>query len=215
MIDLVVEPCIPSRSPIPINKTIVTSSKKSVTFLNSVHVLKTLHICNYTEAERKATWYSSEESMRLKEECKRTIVQALFTIHGFEETQSTSFRGLESMINKPMIKVRRRQVWTAVLDEYQRQVDENRFDPNLVAAKSAEFSISAATEARARGHQDEERVKKQMAKDDFKLVKAEKKHKGGLALSSSKALTQIGGSLRKLVRNGSAKKLVEATASVI
>lgn len=69
-----------------------TCLKKSVSFLPSVLVYRTLHINDFTDEEIEKTWYGADEMATIVNECVKTIA-SMDNNQGISSEQS--FRGLE------------------------------------------------------------------------------------------------------------------------
>ena len=119
-----------------------------------------LHINDYTEKEIRATWYSCDEILGFKKSCIQTAMLLVQQLSGRNIIENSSFcsRGIESMLNKYVIRQRRVDAWNAILGERQHQIDEEDYEARIIANHCSEITVIARKEARSRGINDEMQV---------------------------------------------------------
>jgi hypothetical protein len=135
--------------------------KQSVKFKNRVMNREALHINNYTAEEIQATWYSCDEILGFKKSCIQTallLVQQKLSGRNIIENSSFCSRGVESMLNKRVIRQRRVDAWSAILGEQQHHIDEEDHEARIIANHCSEITVIARKEARSRGVYDEKQV---------------------------------------------------------
>ncbi len=132
-----------------------STSGSAVSFSASINVVKpTLHRADYTESERRATWYSILELQSFKTE-RRQIICRLQR----GETVECS-RGLEC---KTKHGNRQRQMLildaiSAVLDEQEDQMIRCSVDPEALAQTYRRFTRDSQTTAIERAEQDQQEL---------------------------------------------------------
>ena len=137
--------------------------KQSVKFEKRVMNRGALHIDDYTEKEIQATWYSFDEILGFKKACIQTAMLLVQQLSGRNIIESSSFcsRGIESMLNKYVIRQRRVDAWNAILGEQQHQIDEEDNEARIMANHCSAITAIALKEARLRGIHDEKQVQEQ------------------------------------------------------
>ena len=108
----------PSFSPSLSEKTLrqnKKTTKKSVTFSESVKVKKTIHINNYTDDEIDACWYSDEECQMTRSDVKYAI-QLVGNGLLEQDTEQYSRRGVECKTRENQLRRKqlRMAAWYAV-----------------------------------------------------------------------------------------------------
>jgi hypothetical protein len=133
--------------------------KQSVKFNERVRSREALHINDYTEEEIQATWYSFEEILAIRKACVQTAMLVKLSGQNILENAWFSSRGIESMLNKNVVRQRRVDAWNAILGEQQRQFIEEDYKPRIIANLYREIAVIALKEARSRGIYDDPRSK--------------------------------------------------------
>lgn len=130
-----------------------STTGSSVSFSTSlVFVEPTLHLNDYTDEERSATWYNREEFMDMKMH-RRRIVQLMQTGQAVDECT----RGLENK-TRDGSTIRQMDIFSsvgAVLDEQDTQEFSGTFNPEALAYVYTMYSHSSQRRAQERAMKDQ------------------------------------------------------------
>ena len=137
--------------------------KKSVSFRNSVAMKLTMPRKEYLPEEITATWYTKEEYADIQKECVKQVRR----MDNGEILRDKKYcsRGLESytMLGAQSKTQNRQAAYAAVLDEQDRQEDEQICDDELLSKKYNSVSSSCQMWAAAKALND------QRAAEDYML----------------------------------------------
>lgn len=132
-----------------------SSSESTVSFAQAIQTVEpTLHRCDYTIPERRATWYDPLEIRSLK--AKRTRILKLMDEQGDLVSECT--RGLESK-TKEGARLRSRNMMnavSAVLNEQENQDTQCSPDPEALANAYKMYARHCEKEALERAAADQE-----------------------------------------------------------
>ena len=160
-----------------------TCLKKSVSFLPSVLVYRTLHINDFTNEEIEKTWYGADEMATIVNECVKTIA-SMDNNPGISSEQT--FRGLEVRTPEAQKKrtAHRFSAIDAVLEEQEGQWQNGENDvqkiqqiylaySKLSEAEAYRFGLNDAKEAMSIYQEDEslERRTKRRSSSDRRCVR--------------------------------------------
>mmetsp|Transcript_23346 Transcript_23346/g.66148 ORF Transcript_23346/g.66148 Transcript_23346/m.66148 type:complete len:207 (+) Transcript_23346:62-682(+) len=131
------------------------NSKKHVQFANTITVHPTLHIANYTQKERQATWYTRQDLQTIKLQRKHTISEMERSFMIISNSQH-DYRGLESKTKEGSMKKRSNvtDALFAVLDEQDLQDEQNVFDPIRIAQVYMKYARKCQYVAQSRAIND-------------------------------------------------------------
>jgi hypothetical protein len=122
------------------------SAAKAVSFQSTVRVVRTLGLGNFTEEEKQAAYYTSSELETIRSKMKNELasVVAGSTPGDFE------LRGLEAFFPEASAKkqIRRALAWDEVLEEQNRQWDEQIYNAEYIAGVYRAATEDALIEAR-------------------------------------------------------------------
>jgi predicted enzyme involved in methoxymalonyl-ACP biosynthesis len=106
-------------------------TKNSVSFSGKVRIRAALHIDDYSEEEKGATWLSDEDMQRIHGEIRYTV--QMMDWHNTVDENEYSGRGLEYMTSDGIAIRRKDESVAAVLDEQFLQEEEHFFDEEELA----------------------------------------------------------------------------------
>ena len=138
------------------SKTVGQKCTKKVQFYHSVYIRETLHLNNYSEEERHATWYTRNDAIKIRAEMKHTLdLLKLGEFNGDSEQHCR--RGLEYRIGKgaSVRQYNKMKGLLAVLEEQENQNFEQRRDDKAIAVAYALATKHCVIEASNMGKMDE------------------------------------------------------------
>jgi putative component of toxin-antitoxin plasmid stabilization module len=137
------------------SKTVGQKYRKKVQFYHSVYVQETLHLNNYSEDERHATWNTRKEATRMRAEMNDTLDLLKSGEYNGDSEQHCS-RGLEYRIGKgrAMRHYNKMNGLLAVLEEQENQKYEQRRDHQAIAIAYALATKHCVIEASKLGQED-------------------------------------------------------------
>jgi len=138
----------------PLNERTITSSRR-VSFGAGVTVYKVKSRLDYRPEEFRASWYSSAEEYRMREDARSGA--RLLDCGLIVETEDFSIRGLESRTRKGMRRKSRNReyAYDAVFSEIGFQQQTHYHDDEVVANVYFTYSEPCAVKALASGIRDE------------------------------------------------------------
>lgn len=130
------------------------TSPRKVSFYKSVAVHQVERACDYSEEERKATWYSIPELRELKSKMKEEVKQ--LEAGKLSDSEFWSSRGLEGKTTEGTKQKyeARTSAWAVVLLEQDQQDIREYHDPSFLADVYREYSVVSQCLAELRGKQD-------------------------------------------------------------
>uniref|UniRef100_A0A7S2EPL6 Uncharacterized protein n=1 Tax=Ditylum brightwellii TaxID=49249 RepID=A0A7S2EPL6_9STRA len=129
--------------------------RQSVRFHHATNVMFVKPHCQMLRKEKKATWYSKEEQMKMKIDALETVCSCRAG-QKTDETNNTT-RGLEHVISADAQKHRlelRHSITLAVLEEQRHQRDSGIFDPECISDLSCSLSLRSRVNAMEAGATD-------------------------------------------------------------
>ncbi|KAI2488961.1 hypothetical protein MHU86_26015 [Fragilaria crotonensis] len=129
---------------------------RRVNFNNQVMVRTIGHVNDLSEAEIRRTWYQKEEYRQIRSSLSVTVRK--ITSGKYDgDTDSHCARGLEfrTPYGAQLRRKNKLDALIAVLDEQDRQMDDNDLDDEALARLYTQFSFARLYEAQRRGELDE------------------------------------------------------------
>ena len=142
------------------NSSMSNDGKKTVSFAPQAAVYRTTHVNDYSNEEYDAVWYSPKEIDLVKAECALTVtmMQTCTSLH----TEMYCSRGLEyrTPIGQEMRRMNKLNGLVAVLNEQDRQYDENEYDPDAIACIYKQVTQHCQDDAHQLALRDERYVRR-------------------------------------------------------
>jgi hypothetical protein len=138
-----------------VGSTATNSSRRSVSFCDKGHQCEEFEM--YAEEEHQVVWFSAEEYDEMKRGFEFTIFMMDAGCPEKVEDDEHTTRGLEKRSEEGQWKryERKRDYYNAVLDEQERQWEENIDDQNLISQVAVEVNRDSLREAYDQGVLDE------------------------------------------------------------
>jgi hypothetical protein len=134
-------------------------ARRSVSFGPQVAVYFTLHLNDFSDREVKATWYKRDDIATIKAECTATVTMILKAQP--LRTDLYCARGLEFRTPRGLQRrqANKRNAIDVVLDEQDRQIDQNIHDAKKLATVYHQVSVRCHEAAHQLGLHDERFVR--------------------------------------------------------
>jgi hypothetical protein len=132
--------------------------RRSVCFEGNDTVLEIPHLSDMDEQQIRDVWWSVEECLSLKVNCRNTVRQMNQLGLAFVENDESCSRGLENFTKARLSirKARRAAAVRVVLEEQELQFDEGSYDHSYIADVYRDISVLSQREAQSRGFDDQE-----------------------------------------------------------
>jgi hypothetical protein len=134
-------------------------ARRSVCFVPQVAVYPTLHLDDFSDSEVRSTWYNRDEIVTIKEECAATvtmILQAQPLCNDLYCARGLEFRTPWGLQRR---QANKRNAIDVVLDEHDRQIDQNIHDAKKLATVYHQVSARCQEAAHKLGLHDERFVR--------------------------------------------------------
>jgi hypothetical protein len=131
--------------------------RRTIAFSPTVTIFEVLHIGDYTMEEVQHVWYSRREIATIGRETKETTTLMMAGVNFCDDGDRYCARGLESETDEGSHQMAHRiqEARDAVFDEQNLQLDENMYDPELLADIYFHCTSACQQEARHRASLDE------------------------------------------------------------
>jgi hypothetical protein len=134
-------------------------TSRGVSFASSVAVYEHIHLSEYSEEEKHASWYNGEEIKTIK---SHTLAEATLMARGHAETPNvTCYRGLEYKTKQAALKRRhiRIDAKAAVFLEQEMQREDEIVDAQAIGSAYLNVTKASQIKAHKMGLEDEQQVK--------------------------------------------------------